>query len=30
MTDLNVAIMESEEGARARTLEFLGSLATLN
>ncbi|MDC2963644.1 TIGR03564 family F420-dependent LLM class oxidoreductase [Gammaproteobacteria bacterium] len=26
VTDLNVAIMESEEGARARTLAFLGSL----
>ena len=26
VTDLNVAIMESEEGGRARTLEFLGSL----
>ena len=26
VTDLNVAIMEFEEGSRARTLEFLGSL----
>ena len=26
VTDLNVAIMESEEGGRARMLEFLGSL----